>query len=124
MDDNKKETFLEKYRRWEEYQQRGHEIVGNFYVNYTPRWFTFLGWLFLLGALNYIYNRTHSTIISIILIISYWFLGSAIQHCLSNLLKSVKNKFFHLLLTLIITLLFLFIFYLVLKITTREFMVK
>lgn len=57
------------------------KTIDYFFLNFTPKWFTFLGWLLILGVLKYIDLETDSRWISLIYGISFmtffFFLQSA-----------------------------------------------
>jgi hypothetical protein len=63
----------------------------------VPKWFDFIEWLFLLGAMSYLVEKTNSVYIKIIYAISYVFLSIyvfryflSIDYILFPFIKSVK----------------------------------
>jgi hypothetical protein len=56
----------------------------SFFFSSTSRWFEFIGWLFLLGGLEYVANQTEHWFIYTILGISYLFLYFYLQSFLYN----------------------------------------
>lgn len=53
------------------YAEIGREFIKTIFKVFAPKWFTFLGWLLLIGTFSYFYKITGSKDILIILIISY-----------------------------------------------------
>jgi len=45
--------------------------IDSFFLNFTPKWFTFLGWLLTLGVLKYFYQKTNSRGVSLLYGVSF-----------------------------------------------------
>lgn len=55
-----------------------------FFIWFTPKWFEFLGWLLLMGALIYVYIRSKSEFIFFIIAVSVFLIGFYIWSSLAN----------------------------------------
>ncbi len=88
---------------------RGSKILDDFFPRATPKWFTFLGWLFELGGLTYVFKQTQSTLIIVILIISYGLTLKFFDFHLTNnyFMKWIKKK--HPLLFFVLNIIVMFI---------------
>lgn len=77
-------------------------IFNNAVLNITPKWFTFLGWLSLLIALTYFYEETRSTLIFILIAISYILLYGFFSQYISIIKKTVRVPFLSIILTILV----------------------
>lgn len=50
------------------------ELTDRFYLTITPKWFQWISWVFTLGVLKYINDRTHHLLVGILLGLSQSFL--------------------------------------------------
>src|SRR3989338_3360441 len=94
-----KGRFLKKLQFFVDMSRRGEMVEKEFLKSFLPRWFTFLGWLFLLGGLTFIYQKGHSVWILSILVVSHYALFQLIwksvpQHLLGRLLTPKESWFF------------------------------
>ena len=58
------------------FQVKKHEfewqkIVDNFWLNFAPRWFNWLGWVIIIGAITYLNEKSESIFLTVTIIISY-----------------------------------------------------
>ncbi len=81
MDENKRQKHSTKLQNLIRREARGKELIEDFLMSFAPRWFTFVGWLFMLGGLVYFLkisiqksNLPSSILIGLILGLSALFL--------------------------------------------------
>lgn len=74
-------------------------VWDNFGRKATPIWFNWIGWWLLLGVLQYLYQKSHSILIAIVIGISVmllWIYFQAFFFCLRfknvPVLKRIKNQ--------------------------------
>lgn len=104
-------NLSEKIGAYLRYSQRGKEIEERFMVHFTPKWFTFLGWLSLLIALGYLFQETKSVFVGILIIVSYYLLYNFFTGSVSIF---VKTRSLPIIISIIFTVLvFLFVRYLI-----------
>ena len=53
--------------------------VDKFWLSVTPKWFEWIGWLLIIGALSYVEQTTSNIAVKIIYIISFLFLWMYFQ---------------------------------------------
>lgn len=89
------EELYKKIETFERYSLRGAEVNKSLMQTIIPKWFTFLEWLFMLGGLQYIYQKTNSVFVLSLLIISVYFFYSFLHSLLysSVFYKWLLNKF-------------------------------
>jgi len=95
-------TFKEKLQDFDETQKRGDEIFNRIFV---PKWFTFLGWLFILGGLYFVYEKTGSTIIGFVFLASLLILFDFLKFYFKFFLEivSIKSSFINFIVSFIFT---------------------
>lgn len=95
--------------------RRGEWLTKKLLVTFTPKWFEILGWLFLIAALQYAFNKSNSKWIGLLLFISLASLFFFIYYSFDLYLERVRRKYggfigFFTLLISILTSILLFFF--------------
>lgn len=125
--------LYKKIEKFEEYQVRGAERNKTLMQAIIPKWFNFLGWLFMLGGLYYAYLKSNSVFVLVILIVSvfifYSFLHSFLysnifyQYFLSRFRKNGKLTINYFMVDLIISSLILYLMYYFLEKIVKELII-
>ncbi len=81
-ENNRKESIWELAKPANE--QRLIEEMDAFFLSATPRWFDFVSWLLMLGALKYLDDTAQHWLIRTVFALSWIFFYFYLQRCLYN----------------------------------------